>query len=401
MLIVSNRIFIGLIALILLSPWTAARVKLVTLPERESVAIRLDHPTAVWVRETRIVPLVQGRNQVDFSWNRLALDAESLLFQTQPYKIASSPDEDFAPRTLAASYPPNENAVTWAVHAPRAGAARVDIGYLLSGLEPEYAYRAIATQDEKHLALTQYLRLNNRAGEDFGPAHLKTRAGEVGPLPLRRQETKQVLLAEYPQVPVEKQYTCGVQETGWLDRKQHKLRVPMHYRLRNRTDHGMGQAALPPGKTRIFQNDGHGGSAFLGEDWGAFTPVDDEMKLYLGLARDIVAKRTIEKNEAQRVAGNLFHVQVVVKYELENFKDQAATLNVVEHIPALRDELRGGNGRDVEWELGAETSFPTPPDAEQSDAYRLVFPTHLPPRGEDGRADQQVFRLHLTLRNEW
>jgi len=41
------------------------------------------------------------------------------------------------------------------------------------------------------------------------------------------------------------------------------------------------------GKVRIFQKDGHGGEAFTGEDWGKFTPIDDEMKLYLGLARDV------------------------------------------------------------------------------------------------------------------
>ncbi|MFW6336373.1 MAG: hypothetical protein ACOC3G_04520, partial [Phycisphaeraceae bacterium] len=45
-----------------------ARVKLITLPVRERVEVRLDHPTATLVEEERVVPLLEGRNMVDFSW---------------------------------------------------------------------------------------------------------------------------------------------------------------------------------------------------------------------------------------------------------------------------------------------------------------------------------------------
>ncbi len=46
------------------------RIKLVTLPVRERVEIQLDHERATLVEEERIVPLVQGLNQVDFSEHR-------------------------------------------------------------------------------------------------------------------------------------------------------------------------------------------------------------------------------------------------------------------------------------------------------------------------------------------
>jgi hypothetical protein len=57
---------------------------------------------------------------------------------------------------------------------------------------------------------------------------------------------------------------------------------------------------------------------YLGEDWGKFTPLDDEMRLSVGTAQDVVVKRTIDKNEQKRLAGNLFNREVVVKYEIEN-----------------------------------------------------------------------------------
>ena len=67
--------------------------------------------------------------------------------------------------------------------------------------------------------------------------------------------------------------------------------------------------------------------------------------------------RTIEKNEQHRVAGNLYNIEVIVKYEIENFKDQAVTLDVAESLRQIRSEVFRDTGRDVEWELGRETTF--------------------------------------------
>ena len=53
-----------------------ARVKLITLPVRERVEIQLDNAGATLVEEERIVPLVKGENQVDFSWANTQIDPE-------------------------------------------------------------------------------------------------------------------------------------------------------------------------------------------------------------------------------------------------------------------------------------------------------------------------------------
>jgi hypothetical protein len=179
----------------------------------------------------------------------------------------------------------------------------------------------------------------------------------------------------------------------------------MHYVLKNDTEHRLGKAALPYGKVRIFI-EGSGasqqsGTAFLGEDWGKFTPKDDEMRLYLGVAQDIVVKRTIEKNETKRVAGNLYEQIVVVKYEIENFKKQPVTLDVVENVRHIRNEVRPDNGREVEWKLGDDTTFEGGPDAERSTFEKLVFHAPLPAADASGKAEKIVHTLHLTLKNEW
>ena len=56
-----------------------------------------------------------------------------------------------------------------------------------------------------------------------------------------------------------KTYTCDPQEFGYLDQPQNKLRVPMHYVLKNDKADNLGAAPLPYGKVRIFiEGDGQG-----------------------------------------------------------------------------------------------------------------------------------------------
>jgi hypothetical protein len=210
-----------------------------------------------------------------------------------------------------------------------------------------------------------------------------------------------MLMAKYADIPVNKVYTCDPTEFGYLDRPQNKLRVPMHYVLTNDQAHNMGIAPLQFGKVRLFQEDGRGSTAFLGEDWGKFTPLDDEMRLYVGTAQDIVVRRTIEKNERLRVAGNLYDIEVIVKYEIENFKDSAVTLDVAESLRQIRAEVSRDTDRDVQWEIGNLTTFEGGPDAEKSTFDKKIFHASLPARGADTKATKIVHKLHFLIKNEW
>ncbi len=73
----------------------------------------------------------------------------------------------------------------------------------------------------------------------------------------------------------------------------------------------------------------------------------------------------------------------------------------MENLRYVRNEVRGDTGRDVEWELGNETTFEGGPDPEQSTFEQVVFHVDCPPRGADGKAEKIVHKLHLILKNEW
>ncbi|MEZ5582079.1 MAG: hypothetical protein R3F37_04225 [Candidatus Competibacteraceae bacterium] len=374
-----------------------ARIKLITLPVRERVEIQLDHPDLTLVEEERIVPLVKGINQVDFAWANTRIDPDTLVFRV----LAPAEGSQLDAKVLSVSYPPNENALVWAVSASDSGAVRVRISYVLGGLDKQFHYRAVAAHDEKTLTLSQYLRIKNYANEAYDQTNVWVGFGEQVAKPIGLNETKEVLLGKYRAVPIQKTYTSDPQAFGYLDRAKDKLNVPMHYVLKNLADSGLGQASLPYGKARIFQDDGKGGTAFIGEDWGKFTPPDDEMALYLGLARDIVIKRTIEKNERERIAGNLYRYDLIVKYEIENFKDTPAVLDLVERVSYLRNEVGINSPRDPEWKLGQDTTLDNGPDPEKSDFDKLTFHVDLPARTEGGEAKKQIHKLHLVLNNEW
>ncbi len=155
-------------------------------------------------------------------------------------------------KVLSVSYPPNEAALVWHVGASDSGSARVRISYLLGNLTKSFNYRAVASHDEKTLVLSQYMRLQNLANEEFGSTGLWAGFGPRFLKPIGINETKEMLVEKFQQVPIQKTYTCDPQEYDYLDRPQNKLRVPMHYVLKNDKANHLGAAPLPYGKVRIF-----------------------------------------------------------------------------------------------------------------------------------------------------
>ena len=212
---IAHKLLAGLIGLSLLGAATAqARVKLITLPIRERVEIQLDNPGASLVEEERIVPLVKGANQVDFSWANTQIDPNSIVFRV----VAPEGDADLEVKVVSVSYPPNESALVWTVGASASGSARVRISYLLGNLSKSFSYRAVASHDEKTLDLSQYMRLQNFANEAFGGAGVWAGFGPRFSKPIGLNETMQMLVERYRDVPIEKTYSCNPQEYDYLDR---------------------------------------------------------------------------------------------------------------------------------------------------------------------------------------
>jgi hypothetical protein len=392
---------------------SVARVKLVTLPVRERVEIQLDNPQATLVEEERIVPLLQGTNVIDFSWTVTAVDKWTTQFRVlnMPLraKAAGDPASMVRPdgqvetvRVVNVAYPPGENALTWEVYSEKPLAARVRISYLVGNLRRSFNYRAVAEADESTLVLRKYLRLDNYSGEDFGLSGIYAGFGNYFRREMGLSEAKELLVWKFEKVPIRKTYTFDWWTCPAVPGEPDQRYVEMRYVLTNDAKHNMGLFPLQFGKVRIFVKDAHGGEAFLGEDWGRFTPVDDEMKLYLGLARDVQIKRKVVQNDRHPVQHDLYHQEITLEYAIRNFKKDAVTLDLVEDMNKLRDAFCGGKDHDAQWEIVRDGTTLADSQMERKDSRTALLhvPLKAAPAG-DAKVEEVVVRVHVWLRNEW
>ncbi len=386
-----------------------ARIKMAALPERERVEIQLDNGHFTLVEEERIVPLLQATNMVDFSWSNTQIDKRSIQFRPiairtggafRPIKTLDGKSEV---AVVNVAYPPNENALVWEVFARKACALKVRVSYLISNLTRAFAYRAQADEDETRLVLKKIVQLRNYSGEEFGQAGVWAGFGPKFDKHVGDQEDIKMLLQRFDGVPITKTYIYDWYAHGALNPdKPFASKVLMHYQLRNDEKNGLGRYPMQPGKVRIFIEDGRGGEAFLGEDWTPLTPIDGDMRLFLGEARDVVCTRTIRDNVRHEIQGNLFDQELWIQYEIENFKDEAVQLDIVEQINRLAKQYGRSPHGHAEWVLGEDTSDGIALSYERGGAFPQLS-VKLPARPEDPneKVEKRVVVLHLTIKNLW
>lgn len=396
-----------------------ARIKLATLPQRERVEVQLDNGNYTLVEEERIVPLLKssaktGNNMIDFSWSNTHIDKNSIQFRPiairdggkfRPIKKVKVGNGNEVPEVniINSAYPPGENALVWEVYSHNACAVKVRVSYLISNLTRKFSYEALANKDETELTLRKYIKLQNWSGEEFGAAGVWAGFGPKFNKKLGQEEDIKMLLHKFNKVPVEKIFTFDWYTHGSLNpAKPLASKILMYYRLINDEKNGMGKFPLQPGKVRIFIQDGHGGEAFLGEDWAKLTPLDGKMKLYLGESRDIVCTRTIEKNTRHKIRGNLYNQEIIVKYEIENFKDKECTLQIIEQINRMANQYFGRLYGDAEWEMGDQTSEELKFKYEKGFVNPMIL-IKLParPKDKDKKVEKKIVKFHLTIKNLW
>jgi len=397
-----------------------ARIKLTALPERQRVEIQLDNGRYTLVEEERIVPLLKssiktGNNRIDFSWSNSRIDKNSIQFRpiavmdggkARPIRAVNGQAEI---AVINVSYPPNENALVWEVYAASGCAVKVRVSYLISRLTRMFQYKAVANRNETQLELREFIQLRNYSGEDFGNVGVWMGYGDrlLDPRSVGQQEDIKMLLYRFDKVPITKTYTFDWYRFGKLNKdKPNCSKVLMHYELLNDKANGLGKVPLEPGKVRIYITDRRGGQAFLGEDWGKLTPIGSKMRLYVGQARDIVCKRMIEFTERRRVRGNLYDVDVGIRYEIENFKPQAVRIDMIEQINRVADQLyRNARHGHAEWERQRRTS------KEITFSYPYggaspVLSVNLPARPKDDperptQVTKTIVRFDFTIKNLW
>lgn len=361
----------------------AARTKLVTMPQREYTRIDLKNPGQTIVEEERTVNLQQGTNQVEYAFSGVTVDINSIQFR--PIKTPGTV------RVINVNYPPGENALFWEVYSEKAGPGVFRISYLIQNLQRSTAYEAVVAKDENSLNLKAQTMVQNASGENFANAEISSAIGKAYNGGLQQGESKKIQAFSAADVKFTKKFFFDHSTSD---------QVALIYEVRNDKSSGLPEVMLPNGKARVYQEDSQGSEAFLGEDWTQETGAGQKLELKLGQAKEVKVKRSIVKRKEEIVKLPIKNFHQTIRYQIENFKDGAVPLTVVEHP--------GGewviDGIDVKEESGEreeikEKSYSTDVKTERFDIDNVRLHLSVPANGREKKKLNVYVRM--ILKNRW
>ena len=327
-------------AMLALAAPSFARTKLVTLPGRDVMVVNMEHPTHSLLMEERDITLQEGTNFVDFSWQGVNIDSNSILLE-----LLSNPgDEPESTKIVSVAFPPNEQALTWQLFTPESRTERIRVSYLLYGVNRNNTYEMVVDAEETEARLQHYFEVRNQSGEDFEDASFRVTMADDWERSIESGEVRRFLAENVSGLPVRKVFETSPRP--FSNRGEEGEVISLIYEFDNDRASSLGEYKLPAGKTRVFAEDPDGSTLFIGEDVLEETPVGEESDIRLGTVRDILLKRRIvsDRQENQRRNDNrrvVLHDRVVeVRYESENFKEDAATVRIVEQLDSAAEIVR-------------------------------------------------------------
>lgn len=289
------------------------------------------------------------------------------------------------------------------LHSPLESAQKLELSYLTGGLSWRADYVANLAPDEKTLDLSGWVTLTNQSGTTYPDATLQLVAGDVNRVQpafssalqmapgiagyadkpqmkeqslfdyhlytlersttLKESQTKQVALLTASSVPVRKEYV--LQGKNYYYQAQYgelgdKLKVGVYVEFENRVEAHMGMP-LPKGIVRVYKRDAEGRAQFVGEDSIDHTPKNEQVRLKLGEAFDITARRKQTDFKSLGRQGQWRNVfETAFEVELRNAKKEPVTVSVLEPISG-------------DWEI-VEQSHPSTKEAAGTARFRVQVP---------------------------
>ncbi|MEO8377880.1 MAG: DUF4139 domain-containing protein [Candidatus Sumerlaeota bacterium] len=379
-------------SLLLLAIFTAlpiagfARTKLVTLPDRAKLVTSLENPRYTLLYEEREIPLQKGTNAVDFAWNGVSIDQNSVMVE-----LLSNPgDGDNATKIIATSFPPNEQALTWELFSPEARTERIRVSYLLNGISQDTSYEIRMNQKETAGDFQQYLRIQNASGEDLDNSIVRLPLMDDLTRSMDSGEVRRFLASRVKELPIKKVFIARPGYDTFLGEDGEN--IDLVYEIENKSEAGLGKYKLPLGKARLYGDDGMNSSIFLGEDMLQQTPPKETAELTLGKVKDVVLKRRMMKDEKTNVKTNnqkqtvMFDQVRQVRYEIENFKDEPVTLKINETL----------NG---DWEIKEITDGGV--KTERKSINELIVSVDLPAKKKGEKAEKKIVDVEFTIKNRF
>ena len=313
--------------------------------------------------------------------------------------------------------------LVWQLESAQGGSQDVEVTYLTGGIQWRANYIVVLADDEQSLDLDGWVTLDNNSGTGYEDAKLKLIAGDIHraaqdarvvekeilyeaaaeaapqveeraffeyhlyevqrPVTVKSQQTKQIEFVTASDVPAEKFFVYDgaqmqywgvyqpVEDPSYGTASNKKVMVMIEFT--NGEEQGLG-LPLPKGTLRVYKNDVDGSTLLVGEDAIDHTPKDEQVRLYVGDAFDIVGERV--QTDFQ-VDYDDDWMEESYEITLRNHKEEDIEVRVVEHM-----------FRWTEWQI-LESSH----DYDKMDAQTIEFRVPVEADGET--------LVTYTVRYEW
>ncbi len=291
----------------------------------------------------------------------------------------------------------------------------LELSYLTGGLSWRADYVTNLSPDEKTLDLSGWVTLTNQSGAAYPNATLQLVAGDLNrakqrperamaagammdrvkaaapqmaeeslfeyhlytldrPTTLAVNQTKQVALLSASSVPVRKDYLLQGQNyyySGSYGDLGQKQKVGVFVEFDNKESSRLGMP-LPKGIIRVYKRDSEGRAQFVGEDSVDHTPKNELVRLKLGDAFDVTAKRKQTDYKSLGRQGKFGSVhESAFEIELKNAKKEPVTVSVLEPMPGDWEVLQSSHPYLKEAAGTARFKVTVPAEGSATLTYRV------------------------------
>ncbi|HCI44814.1 MAG TPA: DUF4139 domain-containing protein [Candidatus Omnitrophica bacterium] len=292
----------------------------------------------------------------------------------------------------------------WRYTNKSSDAHQLEVSYLTNNIGWKADYVFVLNKDDTGGDLSGWVTVDNKSGATYKNAKLKLVAGEVqrvadrsmdsmvrakAPMmmealggsqfaeqaffeyhiydlqrrtTIKDKQTKQISLLEASGIKVEKELLVYGQQyyfTQHYRDQNPKQKVSVYVKFKNSKENQLGMP-LPAGVLRLYKEDDKGSLQFVGEDNIEHTPKDEEVKVKVGEAFDVVAER--RQTDFKQLTTRMY--ESAWEVTLRNHKEEPVRVGIIEPLQ--------GN-----WQI-VEQSHPS----KKLDAFTLRFDVDVPKDGE-------------------
>ncbi len=259
--------------------------------------------------------------------------------------------------------------LTWLYENKSKIAHNLEVSYLTNNISWKADYIIVLNKDDTSADISGWVTLDNKSGATYKNAGLKLIAGDVHraieeykeraymmkqmdmaaapqfeekaffeyhiydlqrKTTIKDKQTKQVSLLEATGAKIHKEFLVyGIKSyfTRLYRVQNPKQTVNVYVKFNNTKDNNLGMP-IPAGIMRLYKQDSEGSLQFIGEDRIDHTPKDEEVKLKIGEAFDVVAERI--QTDYKRITTRLHESEWEIT--LRNHKEEDVLVSIEEPL---------------------------------------------------------------------